>query len=93
MEEVRHKHYEYIIAWAKGHKIQVLLGNQWVDADEPVWKEDLEYRIKPEYATKEFRFEWSFGCIICNETQPGNGNVLVTFDKINGKIVDISMLI
>lgn len=88
----KHKHYDLILAWAKGHKIQVLLGEQWVDTDGPTWAKDIEYRIKPEYATKEFRFEWFFGGIICNETQSGDGNVLVTFDKNNGKIVDISRL-
>lgn len=52
-----HKHANIIKAWADGHKIQVLSedygpnrerGNSWKDADRPAFREEAEYRIKPE---------------------------------------------
>ena len=47
-----HKHRDLIVAWANGAKIQVLsmMNGKWTDIldDYIIWREDAEYRIKPE---------------------------------------------
>lgn len=45
-----HKHYDLILAWAAGAKIQCKTGNNtWVDCfRSPEWDINTEYRIKPE---------------------------------------------
>jgi len=51
---MKHKHYECIVAWAEGKKIQNKdeLG-EWIDTENPRWFRNTEYRIKPN--TKKFR--------------------------------------
>lgn len=46
-ESKRHKHYDCIVAWAEGEKIQYEHRGNWCDIDEPDWYEDVNYRIKP----------------------------------------------
>lgn len=43
-----HKHRDFIIAWANGTGIEYYNENQaaWVDCCEPVWSENIAYRIK-----------------------------------------------
>jgi hypothetical protein len=45
-----HKHAEIIKAWADGAEIQWrdIFDGKWFDVGSPTWKEDIEYRIKPE---------------------------------------------
>jgi hypothetical protein len=47
---MKHKHYDMIVAWAEGKKIEVRLnGGEWHELSTPAWKGvDTEYRIKPE---------------------------------------------
>jgi hypothetical protein len=46
---MKHKHAELIKAWADGAKIEFYnVFQEWVDADNPEWKEGCIYRIKPE---------------------------------------------
>jgi hypothetical protein len=46
---MKHKHAELIKAWADGAEIQFYnVFTQWVDVDNPEWKEGCLYRIKPE---------------------------------------------
>lgn len=48
---MKHKHYEHILAWAEGAKIQYLDGrNQWQDVydNNPTWREAETYRVKPQ---------------------------------------------
>jgi len=46
---MKHKHAELIKAWADGAKIEFYnVFQEWVDADNPKWKEGCIYRIKPE---------------------------------------------
>jgi hypothetical protein len=47
---MKHKHYDLIIAWANGAKIQGRYnGGGWVDFTSPFWDgNDAEFRIKPE---------------------------------------------
>jgi hypothetical protein len=49
---MKHKHYDCIVAWAEGKKIQVFsqYKKEWNDCPSPTpaWNSQLEYRIKPE---------------------------------------------
>lgn len=49
-DAMKHKHAKLIHAWADGAQIQVLTcTSKWDDLEKyPIWREDLEYRIKPE---------------------------------------------
>ena len=48
--QMKHKHYECIVAWAEGKQIQGRIPGSftWNDISRPCWDESLEYRIKPE---------------------------------------------
>lgn len=45
---MKHKHAEFIIAWANGAEIEVKVNGEWDSVKRPTWFEDAEYRIKPE---------------------------------------------
>jgi hypothetical protein len=54
---MRHKHYDLIIEWANGAKIQCLANDDcWFDTT-PEWDESQEYRVKPKMI-KVGRHEW-----------------------------------
>ena len=47
----KHKHYELIVAWANGAKVQFKAGagDNWIDITTPIWSDNsIEYRIKTE---------------------------------------------
>lgn len=46
---MKHKHYDCIVAWANGAKIEARFPNgEWQDFCYPSWDgKDIEYRIKP----------------------------------------------
>jgi hypothetical protein len=44
----QHKWHEEIKAWADGAVIEFLTEDGWLDAGDPEWNEDSEYRIKPQ---------------------------------------------
>ena len=46
----RNKHYDLILAWADGAKIQFREsgGTDWYDVTTPSWGQHTNYRIKPE---------------------------------------------
>lgn len=50
MSNKKHVHYDLIVAWAKGAKIQgrYLGGAGWADKTAPDWDPQWMYRIKPE---------------------------------------------
>jgi hypothetical protein len=56
------KHAELIKAWADGAEIQFRVkGGEWIETvDTPAWKENLEYRIKPEEKTPVVRYLWAY---------------------------------
>ena len=47
---MKHKHYDYIVAWAEGEEIQVKdkETGEWEDLCCNPWHNDFKYRIKPE---------------------------------------------
>lgn len=44
----KHKHYDCIIAWANGAKIQIKESHGWEDIPTPSFVGGCEYRVKPE---------------------------------------------
>jgi hypothetical protein len=44
----QHKWHKEIKAWADGAVIEFLTEDGWLDAGDPEWNEDSEYRIKPQ---------------------------------------------
>ena len=55
---MRHKHYDCIVAWAEGKKIEVSSdGNFWRDIDKPAWYETAKYRIQKEPVIEVKYFE------------------------------------
>lgn len=48
---IYHPHYDLIVAWAKGAKIQQNVfsfgGWKWCDDPNPVWSDRMKYRVKP----------------------------------------------
>ena len=45
---MKHKWHKEIKAWADGAEIEFLSEDGWLNAGEPEWNEDSEYRIKPQ---------------------------------------------
>jgi len=48
---MKHKHYDCIVAWAEGKKIEIFSDStgQWEDLiGVPYWVNNFQYRIKPE---------------------------------------------
>jgi hypothetical protein len=46
---MKHKHAELIKAWADGAEIESRrITGEWLPCDTPVWRMNIEYRIKPE---------------------------------------------
>jgi len=54
---MKHKHAEFIKAWADGAEIQTYhkSTSEWADTDTPYWELDREYRIKPKQIVPETR--------------------------------------
>jgi hypothetical protein len=49
----RHKHADVIIAWANGEDVEYKAGKDWYNVINPVWDEEMEYRIKPKIVKRE----------------------------------------
>lgn len=105
MEEVRHKHYEYIVAWAKGAKIQRSVKQYeinpvrklepqfiWMDDLNPTWHEDDVYRLKPVYKSQEVKITLLYHNWYIEPVDEGKGNCLITYNAIDEQIIDISRL-
>lgn len=46
---MKHKHADLIKAWADGAEVEYLsFTKEWIALQNPSWREDSEYRIKPE---------------------------------------------
>ena len=50
------KHYDLIVAWAKGAEIQWYDGSTWITTLYPGWQPAQSYRIKPEPKPDVVRF-------------------------------------
>ena len=49
----RHKHADFIHAWAEGAEVEILDNGRWVDAKTPNFAVMHEYRIKPKIVKRE----------------------------------------
>ena len=95
---MKHKHYDMIVAWAKGEKIQARLkGGEWHALPHPNWNgKYIEYRIKPEPKPDWYKY-------VCIETAAGhmaswqscspvNANLRLTFDGETGNLKSAEVL-
>jgi hypothetical protein len=102
---MRHKHYDMIVAWADGAKIQARFPNgEWQDFCYPIWDgKDIEYRIKPEpkpdvvvYSRVVGKFLIGCGGIEIQQLilrpQVDNPNIKYTFDGEWGKLKSAEVL-
>ena len=56
---MKHIHYDCIVAWANGAKIQYEYStDMWIATINPTWGAEVTYRIKPEEVKKETRWLW-----------------------------------
>lgn len=84
----KHKHYDCIVAWAKGQEIQYKspISFDWHDSICPSWATSFEYRIKP---TKTH--QTLIGCFQTVKLQ--GDEVLVELDlKLRSDQTDINFL-
>ena len=74
---MKHKHYECIVAWAGGAKMQMRRSGDWIDCSYPEWDEHCEYRIKPELTV---RYAYVNTSDAFNEKRYAGDNLKLTFD-------------
>jgi len=56
----KHKHYDMIITWANGHKIQYSRNKEyWADDLNPTWEHTCYYRVKPKPKVKKWQLVFS----------------------------------
>ena len=81
---MKHKHYDLIVAWANGAKIEARLkGGEWHELSTPAWNGiDTEYRIKREPDVVQEMHITRFN----TTTLYVEPNVRLTFDGETGKL-------
>lgn len=104
---MKHKHYDLIVAWANGAKIEFWnpRHNCWEDSSTPQWTTTSAYRIKPEpkpdvvlYACCE-PYKDSYGSIRLKPNTRANGlqfdsdNIMLTFDGETHALKDAQVLV
>jgi hypothetical protein len=86
---MQHKWHKEIKAWADGAEIEFLSEDGWLNAGDPEWNEDSEYRIKPQLKEPQYLL-----AILLNDGQTilGRSSEIIplgkgqTVNKIIGKI-------
>ena len=86
----KHKHYDVIVAWAEGKKIQIkyVMSSDWKDWDSyscPPFIGLAEYRIKPEPKPDVVRLCY-VNTYVAFEVVDRNPNLRLTFDGETGKL-------
>ena len=92
---MKHKHYEFIVAWANGAKIQWKNDLQdWRDIGDPAWINSYEYRIKPEPKPDVIRYSTAFDDYMCPpcKTFYTTHNLKLTFDGETLELKDAKVL-
>lgn len=96
----KHKHYDLIVAWAEGAKIQVLSEDsdeEWLVLEgTPNWFVHRTYRIAPKPKVKKWRwvFKTSTGVLNITEKHYKEGSLAHTFpnlavvQKINSTMIE-----
>lgn len=97
MCEQKHKHYECIVAWASGKKIQWRNTslNQWEDASTPSWNDRNQYRIKPEPKPDVVLYSQmnvTKGVASTRGWKNFDDNVQFTFDGETGKLKSVEKI-
>ena len=90
---MKHKHYDIIVAWAAGAKIQVVHGLVWEDSPFPAWITDAIYRIKPEVKPDVVQY----ACIEKNAfhiepVESTTKNVKMVFDGETNKLKYVELI-
>ena len=76
----RHKHYEFIIAWANGAEIERYDNGLWVKIELPMWLNSAVYRIK--YKPKPDVVLYSYTSKLnCDYANLANARILDYFNK------------
>jgi hypothetical protein len=87
-DAMKHKHYDMIVAWANGAKIQARLnGDGWHDLTSPSWNgKNFEYRIKPEPNPDLIKYMVTNSEDLCRWVSVTNAhaNLRLTFDGETG---------
>jgi hypothetical protein len=92
---MKHKHYDLIMAWANGAKIEAKIGGEWYDLKYPVWKEETNFRIKDECYIRYCQVKmWKDGNAYVGPAGPVEedvDNVKLTFDH-NCKLIKLEII-
>jgi hypothetical protein len=88
---MKHKHADLIHAWADGAEIEFRLASgDWRNTNEPAWKWDTVYRIKPEPKPDMYKYVdvRAVRDGICQWTTclPEEANLGLIFDGETGKL-------
>jgi len=86
-----HIHAELIKAWADGAAIEVRGDYEWNETEQPVWLDDLKYRIKPEPKPNVVRYLslWHHSGY---STRQFDSSLKVIFDIETGKLKSAEVL-
>jgi hypothetical protein len=92
---MKHKHYDMIVAWASGAKIQIEeTDGTWSDIEGPSWYGHNHYRIKPEpkpdFCTYSTIMFGNTG--IQSTMRYGTDNVKFTYDGESRKLKSAEVL-
>ena len=64
----KHKHYDLIVQWAAGAKIEMFtVTGEWVYIESPTWKDDTSYRVMPEVNYPKSTLDYTQLCYIVND--------------------------
>lgn len=89
---MKHIHYETIMAWANGAKVEMqdILTGTWHDMDNPKWFESIDYRIKPQPKPDLVREALIVNSLssgpMLYAASPSEANVVLVFDGSTGKL-------
>ena len=96
---MKHKHYDLIVAWANGKKIEARLkGGEWHELSTPTWNGiDIEYRIKPETKPDVPRYfcvdSWGHNIRLPHpHTNMDKPNLLLVFEPETGRLKSAEVL-
>ena len=104
----RHKWYNEIVAWANGAEIEcqhkTFVGQDWEEVKEPMWLDDVNYRIKPQpvikkmymhYDSIEYYVQEGFcnGMYVPQQMYSDNNNMSnhLEFTFIDGKLASVKL--
>jgi hypothetical protein len=88
---MKHKHYDLIVAWAGGARIEVREPNgDWTPMPTPSWFEHNQYRVVPEPKPDYVRFAKAQG--IYRMQRDIDDNVRLTYDGETGKLKSVEVL-